>query len=336
MPQIARATIRDVAREAGVGTTTVSRVINGGKLVAPAVRMRVERVMLELEYQPSQAARSLAQERSRSIGLIVPRLVDPFFSTFATVAQSVCRANNHTLLISTSSDTEEQTLEELQTFERYRVDGLIIVPPAGQSLRIKEYCQRLSERVVAVDLPVSGSSISCVQTNNAEAMASAVRHLVGHRRKRILLLASDPGLHTMRERRRGYLESIASANLKPLIEEHIDSFASAEEAILRTFKTRASFDGLVAANNTLGIYAFQVMQKHGIAVPSSVGFICFDDFTLADTVRPSVTCVAQPIEALSRVATELLFRQLDQPQTPSQRIQLPSKMILRESCGCPL
>ena len=334
MLKIRRVTIHDVAREAGVGTTTVSRVINGGKLVAPAVRARIESVIRELGYQPSQAARSLAQERSNTVGLIVPRLTDPFFSTVASVAQTVCRAYAHTLLISTSLDLEHQTLEELQVFERHRVDGVILVPPPDQSTALKNYCRQMGKRVVALDLPVNLNSVSCVQTNNREATAGAVHHLVQHGRRRILFLDSDPHLQTMQERRKGYEQGIKDAKLKPLIREHIDSFESTEKAILGAFETRSGFDGLLTGNSTLGIYAFQVMQRHKILIPSRVSFITFDDFMLADTLRPSVTCIAQPLEELSRIVTELLFSQLQSPQSRPQRIQLPSKMLLRESCGC--
>jgi LacI family transcriptional regulator len=328
-----RATILDVARQAGVGTTTVSRVINGGKLVAPALRMRVEAVIRQLGYQPNHAAQSLAQERSNSIGLIVPRL-DTFFSTIVSVAQDICRANQHILLIATSLDMEEQALEELKVFERQRVDGLIVTPPANQSSLFQNYCRQLSERIVTVDLPMEGGGISSVLTNNAEAAADAARHLIAHDRKRILFLVSNPLLHTMRERRRGYTEAIAEKGLKPIISQNISSFETAETAILEAFKTGAGIDGIMTANDTLGIYAFQVLQKHKISIPSQVGFITFDDFALADTLRPGVTCVAQPLHELGRVATELLLAQLKSTRTRNRKIELPSRLIVRESCGC--
>jgi LacI family transcriptional regulator len=327
-------TIGDVAREARVGTTTVSRVINGGKLVAPVVRMRVEKVISQLGFQPNHAARSLAQERSQTIGLIVPRLTDPFFSTIASVAQQVCRDHQHTLLISTSEDLEEQALEELRAFERQRVDGLIIVPPANYSSLFQDYCQQFSKRAVAVDMPIRAADTSSVLTDNVEATANATEHLIGHDRNRILFLASDPELHTMQERRRGYSQALARHKLKPIIQENIHSFASAEDAIMRAYRNGIGIDGLLAANSTLGIYAFQVLQKRRISVPARVSFITFDDFALADTLRPPVTCVAQPVQELAKVATQLLFTQLGLSQPRTRKIELSSQLIIRASCGC--
>ena len=329
-----RPTIRDVALEAGVGTTTVSRVINGGKLVAPAVRMRVESVIRQLGFQPSHAARSLARERSQSIGLIVPRLTDPFFSNIASVAQGICRANQHILLISTSLDSEDQAIEEMEAFEGRRVDGLIVVPPANASSVFHNYCRNLRARIIAIDLPIEGPGISSVLTDNAEATAKATRHLISHGRKRILFLGSNPELHTMSERRRGYCATISKERLSPIVRENINSFEIAEETIMQVYKTSPGFDGILTANSALGIYAFQVLQKHKISIPSCVAFITFDDFEMADTLRPAVTCMAQPIEELGRVATELLFAQLKSSQSRSQIIQLPSSLVIRSSCGC--
>ena len=329
-----RITIVDVARKAGVGTTTVSRVINGGKLVAPPVKERIEAVIRQLGYQPSQAARALAQERTRTIGLIVPRLTDSFFATIASVVQSVCRAQGYTLLISTSSDAEDHAVEELQVLERHRVEGLIIVPTPDQGQRTREYCQRLGRRVVSLDLRVDLPSVSSVQSNNRQASADATRHLIQHGRKRILFLSSDPRLETMRERRAGYKEALAEGGLKPLECEQIDSFEATEAAILKMRQSRGGFDGLLTANSTLGIHAFKVLENHAIAAPSEVGLITFGSFTLADTLRPSLTCVAQPTEELGRTAAEILFKQLRTSRGRTEHVQMLSQLLTRESCGC--
>jgi LacI family transcriptional regulator len=329
-----RPTIRDVAREAGVGTTTVSRVINGGNLVAPTIRKRVEAVIRELHFQPSHAARSLKQDRSRSIGLIVPRLTDPFFSSIASVAQSVCRANQHILMISTSLDQEEQAVEEIKGFEQQRVDGLILVPPMTQSAEFLSYCRQASERMVAVDLPVRGVSIPSVQTDNVAAMAKAANHLVEHKRKRILFLASDPELHTMKERRKGYSDAMEAAKLPVLVRENIHTVEDAVNAIRSAYSADGSIDGLLTANGQLGVLAFQALEKLGIDVPSQVAFITFDDFALADLLRPSLTCVAQPVHEMGKVATELLFSLMETPGQKTRHIRLPSTLVLRNSCGC--
>jgi LacI family transcriptional regulator len=329
-----RSTIRDVARLAGVGTTTVSRVINGGQLVAPDVRLRVEDVIRQLRYQPNLAARSLKNERTRTVGLIVPRITDPFYATIASVAQDICRAREHILILSTSLDMEEQELQELRIFEQHRVDGLLIVPPKKQSVAFQEYCHQLRTPAVAIDLPFEQDGLASVLTDNREAMANATRHLIEHGRKRILCLVSDPVLYTMRERVRGYIEAITAAALPLLVEGEIHTAAQAEQVLLFALSAPDPIDAVLCANSTLVIFVYEALQKHGIRLPTQLALIGFDDFHLAGTLRPAIANIAQPAEEIGRAATNLLFSMMNDRQQSPVHLHLPSRLIPRESCGC--
>ncbi len=329
-----RSTIRDVARVAGVGTTTVSRVINGGQLVAPDVRRRVEEVIQQLRYQPNLAARSLKNERTRTIGLIIPRITDPFYATIASIAQEICRAREHILILSTSLDMEDQEIEELRIFEQHRVDGLLIVPPKKQSIAFQDYCQQLRMPAVAIDLPSEQGSLSSVLTDNCEAMAGAARHLIEHGRKRILCLVSDPVLYTMRERIRGYTEAVSAASLKPFIHTDIHTFDQAEAVLLKALTGRQPADAVLCANSAIVIFVYEALQKHGIPLPGQIALIGFDDFHLAGTLRPAIANIAQPAEAIGRAATNLLFDLMEDRSRPPIHLRLPSHLVRRESCGC--
>ncbi len=336
MNDATRSTIRDVARVAGVGTTTVSRVINGGQLVAPEVKRRVEEVIRELRYQPNLAARSLKNERTRTIGLIVPRITDPFYATIASVAQDICRARQHILILSTSLDMEEQEIEELRIFEQHRVDGLLLVPPKKQSAAFQEYCQQLRMPAVAIDLPSEQGSLSSVLTDNCEAMVDATRHLIEHGRKRILCLVSDPVLYTMRERIRGYTEAVTAAGLKPLVQADIHTFDEAEAVLLQALSGRHPIDAVVCANSAIVIFVYEALQKHGISLPGQIALIGFDDFHLAGTLRPAIANIAQPAEEIGRAATNLLFSLMEDRSQALVHLRLPSHLVQRASCGCGL
>lgn len=330
----ARPTIRDVARVAGVGTTTVSRVINGGNLVAAEVRVRVEEVIRQLRYQPNQAARSLKNERTRTIGLIVPFITDPFFAKIASVVQEVARAREHILILSTSLDLEEQEMKELLVFEQHRVDGLLIVPPKRQSAAFQEYCRHLPTHAVAIDLPFKASGISSVLTDNREAMSQATRHLIEHGRKHILCMVSDPVLYTMRERTHGYHNAVKAAGLSSHVEQGIHSFQQAERAILAALSGDQPIDAILCANSAIVIFVYEVLQKHRITVPSQLALIGFDDFDLAATLRPAIANIAQPIEQIGRDAANLLFELLDGSRIAPANLRVRSHLIPRDSCGC--
>ncbi len=330
----ARSTIRDVARVAGVGTTTVSRVINGGHLVAADVKLRVEAAIQQLRYQPNLAARSLKNERTRTIGLIVPRITDPFYATIASVAQDICRAREHILILSTSLDMEEQEVEELRIFEQHRVDGLLLVPPKKQSAAFEDFCQQLRMPAVAIDLPSDQGSLSSVLTDNCQAMANAARHLIDHGRRRILCLVSDPILYTMRERARGYTEAVIASGLEPLVHTGIHTYADAEKVLIASLASPAPVDAILCANSAVVIFVYEAIQKLGIDLPGQIALIGFDDFHLAGTLRPAITNIAQPTEEIGRAATNLLFSLMNDRSGPPVHLRLPSHLIQRASCGC--
>ena len=329
-----RSTIRDVARLAGVGTTTVSRVINGGHLVAPEVKQRVEEVIRQLRYQPNLAARSLKNERTRTVGLIIPRITDPFYATIASVAQDICRAREHILILSTSMDQEEQELQELRIFEQHRVDGLLLVPPKKQSTAFQEYCHQLRMPAVAIDLPAEQDTLSSVLTDNCEAMAEATRHLIDHGRRRILCLVSDPVLYTMRERLKGYTEAMTTAGLPLRIKSEIHAAQDAESAVLAGLQAADPIDAILCANSAIVIFVYETLQRHGIRLPAQLALIGFDDFDLAGTLRPAIANIAQPAEEIGRAATNLLFSLMQDRDQPAVHLRLPSRLVRRESCGC--
>src|SRR6202041_3823653 len=151
-------TLSQVARKAGVGTTTVSRVINGGDRVSPKTLARVRRVIDALGYMPNQAARVLKGDRTKTIGLIVPSIADPFFSSCAEAAQAVARANDSLLIVTVTANDPRNELENLNVLIRHRVDGLIIVPADSQNHALRDLLDRVAMPVVAIDRPPVCSS----------------------------------------------------------------------------------------------------------------------------------------------------------------------------------
>jgi LacI family transcriptional regulator len=329
-----RPTLHDVAKAAGVGTTTVSRVINGGHYVGPEMLARIQRVMKQFGYQPNVAARSLKSERSRTIGLIIPSTTDPFFAHFAGVAEHYARREDYVLILLTSQDRAQLELEDLQIFERHRVDGLLLVPPRSGSKAILQYLCRLSVPIVAFDRPVSGRDFSSVVSDNFVASENAVRHLLDHGRKRVLCLGGDPSLHTIRERVRGATSALAAAGLEAMVEMDAGDYAAAETAVMKHMKGKGKIDAVFGLYNQSTIRAYEVLQDHNIQVPKQISLVGFDDFALAATLRPSITVVRQSVEELARTATQLLLNHMSGDTNSPQQIEISSQLVIRQSCGC--
>jgi LacI family transcriptional regulator len=208
-------TLTEVARKAGVGTTTVSRVINGGERVSPKTLARVLSVIETLGYSPNQAARTLKGHRTKTIGLVIPSIADPFFSSCVEAAQVVARANDSLLIVTTTQNDPLTEIESLNVLIRHRADGLLIVPADSHGSALRDLLKRTVIPVVAIDRPVYDSSIASVVANNFRGAYTATRHLIEHGYKRIVCLTGESTLYTISERISGYRKAMRSIGCWP-------------------------------------------------------------------------------------------------------------------------
>ncbi len=329
-------TLEEVARLAGVGTTTVSRVINGGERVSPRTLEKVRRVVDMLGYRPNQAARVLKGARTRTIGLIIPSIADPFFSAVAEAAQAIARANDSLLIVTTSGNDPLAVIDNLNVLVSHRVDGLLIAPASTRSQALSALLARITIPLVAIDRPIHDASVSSILTDNYEGSRTAVQHLIGHGRRHIACLTGETTLFTIQQRVRGYRAAVAAAGLPETLNTSIRDYRSAEYAIDSLLSGPNPPDAFFTLKNSITIYAFEVLQKLGVAIPAQVALLGFDDFELASTLRPTITVIQQPVEEIGRAAAELLFEQLSSGRKPARprRVTLETHLIRRASCGC--
>jgi LacI family transcriptional regulator len=335
-------TLSEVARQAGVGNTTVSRVINGGDRVSPMTLARVRHVIEALGYRPNQAARVLKGDRTKTIGLMIPSLADPFFSSCAEAAHAVVRANGSLLIVTATQNDPHTEIENLNVLISHRVDGLLIAPANSRSQALCNLVNRLSIPVVAIDRPIFNSSVSSVLTDNFKGARSATQHLIDHGCERVACLTGESTLFTIKERIRGYRAAVNQSGLTCSLNTSIKDYKSAEYAIESLLAGPNPPDALFTLKNSTTIYAFEVLQKLKITMPKPIALLGFDDFELATTLRPSVSVVQQPVEDIGRVAAELLFEKfpggsnasLHGRLTRPRRVLLETQLIRRSSCGC--
>ncbi len=335
-------TVSDVARKAGVGTTTVSRVINGGFRVDPETLAHVRSVIEAVGYVPNNAARVLSGGRTKIIGFVTPSIVDPFFASCAEALESVARAHESLLIATTTQNDVRKEAASVEELLRHRVEGLIVAPASRDSKHLLAVLERTKIPIVALDRPIGRSQIPFVVAENYLGARMATAHLIEHGYKRIVCLTGEDELYTIRERLRGYRFAMEAAGLVPSAITSIIDHASAAAAVDRLFAAKHKPQALLTLKNKTTIDTYEALQERNIAVPDEVALVGYDDFELAATLRPSVTVVQQPIEDLGRAAAELLFDRLQRSQTaeqetikgPARKWQLPTRLIRRKSCGC--
>jgi len=320
----------DVARRAGVGAATVSRVINGGQNVSSKTLAAVQKAIEELGYHPNQAARSLKGARTKTIGLIVPSVADPFFSAAAAAIQDVARAHGSLVLLAASDNLPAREQEQVLTLIHRRIDGLILAPSDAADIGMFKH---VAFPVVCFDRPFPGHTLPTVLGDNYGGAKAATEHLVRNGFKRILCMGGDSKLFTSQRRVRGYRDVVNGAGLPFLAELNVQDYDSAETALHRHLTGKSRIDAIFSIKNAITVNAYKILRKLNVAIPGSVALVGYDDFELADTLDPPISVVRQPVVAIATRAAEMLFEALKNGEEKPQTVTLKVELVHRSSGG---
>jgi LacI family transcriptional regulator len=332
-----RATMAEVARLADVGTMTVSRFLNGSGYVNPKTATRVQAAIDRLGYRPNQMARALRGVKSRSIGLIVPSLADPFFAICAHSVNSVAQIHGYSMILTASNGAADTEYSEAQWMLEKHVEGFIICPtPAKVSKLSSPEFQRTP--IVSFDRPLEIPRASSVVVENSGGAKRATEHLIGHGHKRIHFLGDSPDLFTIRARFDGYRRALQSAGLTTYKDFETDTETMVLDYVKKVMSEKKPPTAFLAGNNRISRYLYRAMFHLKLRIPEDVAIVGFDDFDMADMLHPPLTAVRQPIELMGKTAAEVLFAQLKmkaeiRPEVGSKTL-LKVELIVRSSCGC--
>ncbi|MFJ5777150.1 LacI family DNA-binding transcriptional regulator [Streptomyces sp. NPDC093094] len=335
-------TMTDVARAAGVSVATVSHVLNGTRPVLPHTRQAVLDAVEQLGYTPNTLARSLVTSRTRSIGLAVSAISNPYFTEILQGVEASALEHGYSLLIADPHDDPGHERKVVQLLHERRVDGMIVAPSADPR-GLVAYLRRHSVPTVFLDRLVDtqtdgGPPFDQVCAESTAPVAQLVTHLAGLGHRRIGLVAGLPGLSTTGERITGYRHGLAAAGLPhdERLVVHGDSAATGgERATTALLSLGAPPTALVTANNAMTIGALRALRDRKLSVPGDIALCCFDDFAWADLFSPRLTAIAQPSKDIGAHAVQVLLDRLAVPDRPARTLRLPCAFVHRTSCGCP-
>jgi LacI family transcriptional regulator len=328
-------TMSDVARLAGVGTMTVSRVLSGTVPVSADTAQRVQTAIEQLNYRPNELARAFRGQRSRSIGLIIPYLYDPFFANCAHAVTTVAKEHGYSVIITTSNEDPDAEYAEAELMLQRHVDGLVVIPARFRQSRLTRALFGKTP-VVVFDRPVDDPAMDVVLVQNTAGARRMVEHLIEHGHQRIAFMGLSRVLFTINARFLGYRRALQDAGLQE------DSFFGCEsqEDTLRAVEQKLrgpNAPTAILTSNTLATrYVLSALMHLGVKMPNDLAFAGFDDFDMAEFTSPPLTVVRQPAQEMGRVATSLLFDRIARGELPQtgNRIVLPVEIVLRRSCGC--
>jgi DNA-binding LacI/PurR family transcriptional regulator len=328
-------TIKDVAVEAGVSTATVSRVLTGPGKVGKHTQDHVLRAVKKLDYHPNHLARDLRAGLRKVIGVIIPDLQNPFCTRVVSGVEAVLYSVGYTLVLGHSDGLVGREQKHFDVLKSEGAAGLILIPGNGVGADYGSL-RAWNMPVVAVDRMPSGLQVDLVGANNRQGVREAVNHLLSHGYKDIALIGGPPELSVARERHAGYQEALKSAGITPResLVIHGDFRQEGGWAAMNRFLDMPKPPrAVLVANNLMTLGALQAIHERGICIPDEIAIVGFDDMPWATSLRPPLTVVAQPTEEFGRLAAEMLLERLKDPKRTVRRVILPTRLIIRASCG---
>jgi DNA-binding LacI/PurR family transcriptional regulator len=327
------ATMQDVARRAGVSSATVSRALSNPGMVRPELAQRVLQAVAELDYHPDQIARSLRKAESRSIGLLVFDITNPFCAEVARGAQSVLAEVGYVTILCDGNHDVERERQSLDVLHENRVSGLILASSAEEATYFEKFSRRRSIPTVLVD-SLHSRELDSVRVDNYAGTLHAIAHLASHSYRRIAIIAGSQTSLAGCERLDAYRRAVQMYGLEQH-EGYVQPGAFAEAhgyaATLELLKLTPPPQAILASNNTLGIGAFRALKSQNVRIPTEMALMLFDNCPMADLCDPPLTIVAQPEAEIGRTAARLLLRRLEGSTGEAQEILLPPQLILRNS-----
>jgi LacI family transcriptional regulator len=325
-------TVIDVARMAKVGASTVSRFLRGVK-VKPAIAERVAHAIKTLGYHPDGTARALRVGRTRTIGIVLPKVSNVFFSQSVQVIEEEARQRECAVILLTHEDRIAEQMNQLSTLRRYRVDGVLIAATTG-TMAADVWSALPGVPIVAFDSFFS-PEVDSVLLRNRDAGRMATEHLIQHRHTHIACVTGKPEIYSFQERIAGYKDALESRRLKPHLLTAPD-YEQLRFLLAATLLGKNPPTALLSLSDFATLTILTTFNELAIKMTDALPIIGFDDFGFAPLVDPPLTVVRQPIEKMVRYAMNTLFRRIDgDMEGKGQQIMLPGDLICRRSCGCP-
>jgi LacI family transcriptional regulator len=330
-----RTTLKDVAREAGLSETAVSLVLNNRPCrLSEESKTRIRETAHRLNYRVNQVARGLAVSRSYTMGLIVPDIENPFFSSLAKKLEEACRASGYGLLVANSDDDVSRDCEQLERFDARGVDGIVYVASDGRAkdgadtTRLLHTLEGLSTPFVMADRVIEGIECDKVTVNNKRGAYDAITYLIGHGHTRIGCLVNARHSQSGYWRLAGYTQALADCGIESnpnLVVDCSYKAASGYEGCARLLES-----GVTAIFSTSDLISAGVMRclgERALTVPEDISLVSFDNNSSLALSWPDIASVNQDVAGIASAAFKMLERRVSGYSGPAESVVLPAVLL---------
>ncbi|MHA7964668.1 LacI family DNA-binding transcriptional regulator [Paenibacillus sp. CAU 1782] len=332
-----KATIYDIAKEAGVSIATVSKVINAKGKISQEKRSEIIAIMDRMNYQPSVIASALTGKHTYTLGLLIPDIANPFFAEVARAVEQRGHELGYSVIICGTDNRHERIEQYISVLGQKQVDGIIIGTGVGDTSVLRDNAWKTPTVMIGREA-YSGAKAHTVVSDDWQGGRDAAEHLLELGHRRLAVLSESLDISSSRERLRGFRERLSEEGIE-LRDDRVrqckyrveDGRRQARELLAQDERPTALF----CCNDLLAIGALQAAKEAGIPIPQQLSVVSFDNTILASVTDPPLTSVAQPVEKLGAAAVELLLAEFRERQVQTQRISLPTELIVRASTAAP-
>lgn len=311
---MAKWTIKDIAKKAGVSITTVSRVLNRKEEgMSAQTREKVLRVIEELEYQPNRLARGLVTKQSKLIGLIVPTISNPFFPELCRGAEDEANKHGYSLVICNSDTSAEKEERYIKILKEQQVDGIILSSQSGLS---STSLNMLLKNMHYVQLDrMEKEKVSGVRLDNEEGGYLAGQHLIQLGHKKMACITGPDAIRNSRDRVNGFKRALNEAGLEPAIIREGDFSLDSAYKHAREILKDGNVSAIFTCNDMMACGVYRSAHEMGVRIPEDISVVGFDDIPLISALIPKLTTIRQDTYMMGRKSAELLIQQIEDGKT---------------------
>jgi DNA-binding LacI/PurR family transcriptional regulator len=336
MTTFAMASIKDIARVARVSHSTVSRALRGSPLVSTETTARIRKIAKDQGFTVSAVARGLVTRKTRTIGVVVTTIADPFVSEVVSGIEQAANDDGYSVYLADSYADPDREIRVVQSFAERRVEGIVVTASRVGTIYLK-ILSELKVPIVLINNQRRGEFIHSVMIANVEASRQATQHLISLGHRRVAYLGDQFGYQSDTERFSGYRRALEEAAL-PFLPELVVHGDGTPEGGLKAMHLLLSLPQSPTAvfcyNDMTALGALRCIREGGLRVPEEVSVIGFDDLFFASYTQPPLTTVRQPRRRMGLLAMEILLK-LMSGQGSTDTIEVPAELILRESTAPP-
>ncbi len=328
------ATMKDIARLAGVSTSTVSHVINKSRFVSDEIAERVNNAAQQLNYAPSALARSLKMNRTKTIGMLVTTSTNPFFGEVVKGVERSCYHQGYNLILCNTEGDNQRMKASINTLLQKRVDGLLLMCSTLEGERLDVFDRYPDIPIVVMDWGPILFASDKIQDNSLQGGYMAAKHLIECGHKEIGCITGPLIRHQAQMRYEGHKRALAEAGIAINPDWIVESDFECEggyQAFEKLYQRGKLPSALFVSNDMMAMGVIQAASQRGLRVPDDLSLIGYDDVHIAKFMTPALTTIHQPKYRLGKAAVDTLLYRLENPDTTAQVVQLEPTLVVRNS-----